>query len=69
MFFLKKIKFSFTVLRRALKLLFRANKEIFLLHLEVNTEHIFKNSYQVVRYRFRNALWYQFGNIRRWISI
>ena len=31
-------------------------------HLDYENNHLFENSYVVVNYRFRNALYYKFGN-------
>jgi hypothetical protein len=46
---------------RCFKILFRRNKDIEELFLNYETEHLFDNSYLVINYRFRNALYYQFG--------
>jgi len=63
MSWLSKIKFTKTVAGRAMKILFRRSQSIRLLHLDYDTEHIFENSLWIIRYRFRNALWYRFGDL------
>lgn len=60
--FLEKLQFLKVVITRFLIILFRRRKGIELLLLEYNTEHIFENSFIIVNYRFRNALYYKFGN-------
>ncbi len=49
------------VIARFFKILFRRKKEIEELFLNYQTEHLFDNSYLVINYRFRNALYYRFG--------
>lgn len=60
--FLKKLRFLLTIVFRFFIILFRRKKSIDLLHLDYATEHIFDNSYIILKYRFRNALWYRLGN-------
>jgi hypothetical protein len=59
---LKKIKFAFSILGRAFVVMFRRRQGIELLRLEYFDEHLFENSYIIIQYRFRNALWYRFGS-------
>jgi len=61
-YLLEKIGFYKVVIARFLIILFRRNKKIELLHLEYDTEYLFDNSYIVINYRFRNTIYYQFGN-------
>lgn len=42
-------------------ILFRKNKELVKLTLDFNTENQFENSYIIINYRFRNAIYYKFG--------
>jgi hypothetical protein len=43
-------------------ILFRKRRDIELLRLDYDTEHLFDNSFIVINYRFRNAIYYRFGN-------
>lgn len=61
---LEKIRFLKVVLARFLNILFRKRKEIELLHLEYNTENLFESSFIIINYRFKNTLYYKFGNHR-----
>jgi hypothetical protein len=59
---LTKLRFIKVVIARFLIILFRRRKGIELLHLQYDTEHLFDNSLMVINYRFKNALYYKFGN-------
>jgi len=59
-----KWRFASVVLRRAVRILFSRNKQIKLLTLEYPKQYIFRNSYVVFRYSFRNVLWLSFGGHR-----
>lgn len=59
-----KWRFISVVLRRAVRILFRRNKKIKLLKLEYPKQYVFRNSYVVFRYSFRNVLWLSFGGHR-----
>jgi hypothetical protein len=61
---LPKLTFATIVIRRFLKILFRKNKTITLIRLEYSHKYLFDTSYLVVKYRFKNALWYNFGRIK-----
>lgn len=61
---LEKLHFFKVVTARFLIILFRRKKGIELLYLDYNTEHLFDNSYLIINYRFRNALYYRFKNIK-----
>lgn len=54
--------FTKTVLVRFLIILFKRNKNIELLKLNYNTNHLFKNSFIKIEYHFKNALWYSFDD-------
>jgi hypothetical protein len=58
----KKLHFIFIIAARFFKILFRKKKKIEVLLLTYNTEFLFDNSLIIINYRFRNALWYQFGS-------
>ncbi len=59
-YLLEKFHFKLVVIARFFKILFRRNKDIIEIFLNYETEHLFDNSYLVINYRFRNALYYQF---------
>ncbi|KFF04207.1 hypothetical protein [Flavobacterium reichenbachii] len=61
-YLLKKSAFTKTVLARFFIILFRRNKDIILLKLNYNANHLFKNSFIIIDYQFNNALWYSFNN-------
>jgi hypothetical protein len=61
----KKIRFLLIVCGRFFIILFRWRKDVKLLHLEYARKYQFDNSYLIIRYRFRNALWYNFKNIKK----
>ena len=60
-YWLDKFHFILVVTARFFKILFRRNKDLEKLFLNYQTEHLFDTSYIVINYRFRNALYYQFG--------
>jgi hypothetical protein len=49
------------VIARFFIILFRPRKRIEETYLNYSTEHLFDNSYIIINYRFKNALWYRFG--------
>ena len=57
-----KIQFYKVVLSRFLNISFRKNKEILLLHLNYHDKYLFENSYVIINYRFKNAIFYRFGD-------
>lgn len=59
---LEKLQFLKIVIARFLTLLFRRRKGIELLYLECNAEHLFDNSFIIINYQFKNAIYYKFGN-------
>jgi hypothetical protein len=63
-YWLDKFHFKLVVIARFFKIFFRRNKDIKELFLNYETEHLFDNSYLVINYRFRNALYYQFGDTK-----
>lgn len=60
-YLLEKLHFFKVVTARFLIILFRRKKRIEQLYLNYSTEHIFDNSYIIINYRFRNAIYYRFG--------
>ncbi len=63
-YLLQKLRFLKVIIARFLIILFRRKKGIELLYLDYNTEYLFENSYLIINYRFRNALYYRFKNIK-----
>lgn len=61
----KKIRFFLIVGGRFFVILVRWRKGIRLLHLDYARKYQFDNSYLIIRYRFRNALWYNFKKIKK----
>lgn len=61
-YLLIKLQFIKIVIARFIIILFRKRKTIKLLYLNYDTEHLFDNSLMVINYRFRNAIYYRFGN-------
>ena len=59
---LKQGAFAIVVLVRLLIILFKRNKNIQLIKLDYNTNHLFKNSFIIIDYQFNNVLWYSFNN-------
>jgi hypothetical protein len=49
------------VIARFFLILFRKRREIELLYLNYDKEHLFETSYIVINYRFRNGIYYRFG--------
>jgi hypothetical protein len=62
---LNKIRFAFIVIWRFLKILFRWRKGIRLLQLDYTKKYQFQNSYLIIHYKFKNALWYKFKHIKK----
>jgi hypothetical protein len=58
------VKFNWIVFCRFLNIIFRDNKQLQLFKLEFDNDIVFKKSYVVLNYRFKNALYYKFGNIQ-----
>lgn len=65
---LNKINFILIVVSRFLKILFLRRKSIKLLHLLYAKNYQFDNSYLIILYRFKNALWYDFKGIKKTIE-
>lgn len=57
----QKLQFVGVVIWRFLIIVFRKRKDIKLLYIDYNTKNLFDNSFFIINYRFRNALYYQFG--------
>lgn len=62
--FFFKIKFLFHVSKRVVIILFRKERNVELLELTFSEKFLFVNGYLIIRYRFRNALYYQFDNVK-----
>jgi hypothetical protein len=63
-YLLEKLHFFKVVIIRFLIILFRRKKGIEQLYLNYSTKHIFDNSYIIINYRFRNAIYYRFGKYK-----
>jgi hypothetical protein len=59
-----KLRFAFIVVGRFIKILFKRRKRIELLQLEYSRKYLFDNSYLIIKYRFKNALWYKFKKLK-----
>lgn len=63
---LKNLLFKISILRsvisRFIIILFRKRKGIELLYLNYSKEYVFDKSFLIINYRFRNAIYYRFGN-------
>lgn len=67
--FLNRIKslvysvyFTIEVVKRFFLLIFRKNKEIEKIYLKYNNKYLFKNSYLIVEYKFKNVLFFKLNN-------
>ena len=60
-----KIKFVAIVIGRFFKIMLRRRKRIQLLQLEYSTKYLFDKSFLVLQYRFKNALWYNFKDLKK----
>lgn len=60
-----KIKFVAIVIGRFFKITLRRRKSIQLIELDYCTENLFDKSYLVITYCFKNALWYNFKNLKK----
>ncbi|MDH7462587.1 hypothetical protein QEG73_14920 [Chitinophagaceae bacterium 26-R-25] len=63
--FLKRIKFLFIIAARFITILFRKEKSIKPLQFSYARERHFDNIYLIIRYKFENAIWYNFKNIKQ----
>lgn len=61
----ERIKFSIIVCLRFLKILLRKKKAIYLSHLDFARKYHFNSSYLIIRYQFKNALWYNFRGLKK----
>ncbi len=60
-FFIESFHFYKVIIARFTIILFRRRKNIEELYFNYDTEHLFTNSYIIINYRFRNAIYYRFG--------
>lgn len=63
--FIQRIKFICIIVGRFFTILFHIKKDIKLLHFSYANKYQFDNAYVVIRYQFKNALWYNFKHIKR----
>jgi hypothetical protein len=61
----RSLRFAVIVFLRFLLLLFKWRKTIHLIQLNYTKKYQFTSSYLVVRYKFKNTLWYKFQNIKK----
>lgn len=52
------------ILLRTFKILFKRKRGIEKIYFNYGTKHLFNNSYIFFNYQFKNAIYYQFGNLR-----
>jgi hypothetical protein len=62
---LSKIRFYRVITRRFLVMLFSRDKQLALQQLDYRRQYQFEQSFLVIRYRFRHALWYHFEGISK----
>jgi len=60
-----KLKFIVSVIAKFLTILFRRKKGIKLLQLDYSRKYVFDRSYLIISYKFKNALWYNFKNLKK----
>jgi hypothetical protein len=60
-----KLKFIVSVIAKFLTILFRRRKGIKLLQLDYSKKYLFDKSYLIISYKFKNALWYNFKNLKK----
>lgn len=61
----ERIKFTLIVCFRLLKILLRQKKSIYLFNLDFARKYHFDSSYLIIRYQFKNALWYNFKGLKK----
>jgi hypothetical protein len=59
------LKFAIIIIVKFLIILFRSRKGIKLLELDYSKKYLFDKSYLIVSYKFKNALWYDFKNLKQ----
>lgn len=60
-----RIKFAGIVLVRFLKIFFRFNKQLKIIDFDYAKKYQFEQGLLVIRYQFKNALWYHFKGIKQ----
>ncbi len=58
------IRFGAIIVWRWIKILFRTHKKIECEYIEYSTRYLFDDSYFLIYFRFKNALWYKFRHIK-----
>ena len=61
----KKLKFVTVVGIRFLIIALKRKKSVELLHLHYSSKHLFDKSFMVISYKFKNALWYDFKDLKK----
>lgn len=59
------LKFAISVATKFAIIVFRRRKGIKLLGLDYSKKYLFDKSYLIVSYKFKNALWYDFKNLKQ----
>jgi len=59
------LKFAISVATKFVVIVFRRRKGIKLLGLDYSKKYLFDKSYLIINYKFKNALWYDFKNLRK----
>jgi len=59
------LKFAISVATKFLIIVFRRRKGIKLLELDYSKKYLFDKSYLIINYKFKNALWYDFKNLKK----
>lgn len=60
-----EFNFILSVCKRFITLLLRKRKDIQSVHLSCTRKDLFKNSYVILSYDFKNVLWYNFKKIKK----
>jgi hypothetical protein len=59
----RKVGLASLIAVRFILVLFKGRKDIEPVEFEYSTKHLFDKSYLILRYHFRNALWYRFEGL------
>ena len=60
-----KLKFCTTILVRLVKILFKRTKILEVKQLDYSSKYLFDKSLIVISYKFKNALWHDFKNLKK----
>lgn len=62
---INKIRFAAVVVKRFIRLLFSREKQLIVQQLNYRNQYRFDQSFLLIRYQFKNALWYDFEGIKK----